>query len=152
GEPSDPVRLYLKELGNYQLLSREQEVEIAKRIEAGENAVEDEVLRSAMTLDFVIEMGDRVQAGEADLRDIFEENEEPCDSEEEAAGAAANEKQLEKLFTATKRLKSLRSRMEDIEEKLKDRRKPLLKAKLKKPLMRLKERVKRELQHLELSR
>jgi RNA polymerase primary sigma factor len=35
-ESSDPVRLYLKEMGNFQLLSREQEVEIAKRIEAGE--------------------------------------------------------------------------------------------------------------------
>ena len=47
GESSDPVRLYLKEMGNFQLLSREQEVEIAKRIEAGENEVEEEVLRLA---------------------------------------------------------------------------------------------------------
>ena len=52
GESSDPVRLYLKEMGNFQLLSREQEVEIAKRIEAGENEVEDEVLRSPVTLGF----------------------------------------------------------------------------------------------------
>src|SRR5713101_4486394 len=37
GESSDPVRLYLKEMGNFQLLSREQEVEIAKRIEEAEN-------------------------------------------------------------------------------------------------------------------
>ncbi len=51
GESSDPVRLYLKEMGNFQLLSREQEVEIAKRIEAGEHEVEDEVLRSPVTLD-----------------------------------------------------------------------------------------------------
>ena len=43
-ESSDPVRLYLKEMGNFQLLSREQEVEIAKRIEAGEFEVEDENL------------------------------------------------------------------------------------------------------------
>ena len=50
GESSDPVRLYLKEMGNFHLLSREQEVEIAKRIEAGENEVEDEVLRSPVTL------------------------------------------------------------------------------------------------------
>ena len=77
GESSDPVRLYLKEMGNFQLLSREQEVEIAKRIEAGENEVEDEVLDSPVTLDFVIEIGERIEAGEADLRDIFEETEEP---------------------------------------------------------------------------
>ena len=59
-ESSDPVRLYLKEMGNFQLLSREQEVEIAKRIEAGEFEVEDEVLRSPVTLDFLIEVGDRI--------------------------------------------------------------------------------------------
>src|SRR5438128_2421828 len=95
GESSDPVRLYLKEMSNFQLLSREQEVEIAKRIEAGENEVEEEVLRSPVTLDFVIEVGDRAEAGEADLRDVFEDNEEPADGDEER-GPEANEKQLKK--------------------------------------------------------
>jgi RNA polymerase primary sigma factor len=85
GESSDPVRLYLREMGNFQLLSREQEVEIAKRIEVGENEVEEEeeVLRSPVTLDLVIEMGARVEAGDADLRDLFEENEERADADEE---------------------------------------------------------------------
>ncbi|HSU91412.1 MAG TPA: sigma-70 factor domain-containing protein, partial [Sporolactobacillaceae bacterium] len=82
GESSDPVRLYLKEMGNFQLLSREQEVEIAKRIEAGENEVKDEVLKSPITLDYITRIGDRVEAGEADLRDVFEENEEPDPDEE----------------------------------------------------------------------
>ena len=36
-----------------------------------------------MTLDFVIEMGARVEAGEGDLRDIFEKNQEPADDDEE---------------------------------------------------------------------
>src|SRR5690348_9439686 len=94
-ESSDPVRLYLREMSNFQLLSREQEVEIAKRIEAGENEVEDEVLRSPVTLDFVIEMGARIEAGEGDLRDIFEENQEPADEDEER-GPEADEKQLKK--------------------------------------------------------
>ena len=69
--------LYLKEMGNFQLLSREQEVEVAKRIEASEKEVEEEILRSPITLDLVIEMGARVEAGEAGLRDFFEENDEP---------------------------------------------------------------------------
>ena len=109
-ESSDPVRLYLKEMGNFQLLSREQEVEIAKRIEAGRHEVEGEVLRSPVTLDLVIEMGARVEAGEADLRDIFEENEEPTDADEER-GPEGNEKQLKKLSTATTKLKSLHLRI-----------------------------------------
>src|SRR5713226_1437497 len=151
GESSDPVRLYLKEMGNFQLLSREQEVEIAKRIEAGENEVEEEVLRSPVTLDLVIEMGARVEAGEADLRDLFEENQEPADDDEER-GREANEKQLKKLFTTTTKLKSLHRQIEEFEEKLKERPKPILKTKLEKSQVRLKQSVKRELHHLELSR
>ena len=110
GESSDPVRLYLKEMGNFQLLSREQEVEIAKRIEAGENEVEDVVLRSPVTLDFVIKMGEQVMIGDADLRDIFEENEEPSNDPDEERGSEANEQQLKKLEAALKKLTSLRSR------------------------------------------
>jgi RNA polymerase primary sigma factor len=151
GESSDPIRLYLKEMGNFQLLSREQEVEIAKRIEAGKNEVEEEVLRSPVTLDLVIETGARVEAGEADLRDLFEENEEPADADEER-GREANEKQLKQLLTATTKLKSLRSRIEEFQEKLKERPKPNLKAKLEKSQVRLKESVTRELHQLELSR
>src|SRR6266849_2978783 len=151
GESSDPVRLYLREMGNFQLLSREQEVEIAKRIEASENEVEEEVLRSPVTLDLVIEMGARVEAGDADLRDLFGENEEPADDDEER-GREANEKQLKKLFTATTKLKSLHSQIEEFEEKLKERPKPILKAKLEKSQLRLKESVTRELHALELSR
>jgi RNA polymerase primary sigma factor len=151
GESSDPVRLYLREMSNFPLLSREQEVEIAKRIEAGEHEVEEEVLHSPVTLDLVIEMGARVEAGEADPRDIFAENQEPANADEEGE-PESNEKQLEKLFTATTKLKLLRRRIEEIEEKLKDRPKPILKTKLEKSQLRLMENVKRELHHLELSR
>jgi RNA polymerase primary sigma factor len=150
-ELSDPVRLYLKEMRNFPLLSREQEVEIAKRIEVGENQVEDEVLRSPIMLDFVITMGDRVEAGEADLCEILEENEESADADEER-GREANEKQLKRLLTATTKLKSLQRCIGDIEEELKDRPKPILKAKLEKSQMRLRENVKRELHDLKLSR
>jgi RNA polymerase primary sigma factor len=151
GESSDPIRLYLKEMGNFQLLSREQEVEIAKRIEAGGNEVEEEVLCSPVTLDLVIEMGARVEAGEADLRDLFEENEEPADADEER-GREANEKQLKQLSTATTKLKSLHRRIEEFEEKLKGRPKPILKAKLEESKVRLMKSVTRELHHLGLSR
>jgi RNA polymerase primary sigma factor len=150
-DSSDPVRLYLKEMSNFQLLSREQEVEIAKRIEAGKNEVEEEVLRSPVMLDLVIEMGARVEAGEADLRDLFEENEEPADDDEES-GREANENQLKKLLNATTKLKSLHRRIGDIEKRRKERPTPILKARFEQSQVRLKESVKRELQALELSR
>jgi len=58
---SDPVRLYLKEMGKFQLLTREGEVEVAKRIEAGEKEVEEETLKSPVMLDYVIRIGEQVR-------------------------------------------------------------------------------------------
>ena len=129
GEYIRPVRLYLKEMGNFQLLSREHEVEIAKRIEAGEQEVEEEVLKSPVTLDFLIDLGDRIEAGEADLRDIFEEGEEPADPDEER-GPEANEELLKKLHDSTKKLKDLRAKLEEMEEELRERPGPRRKPKL----------------------
>src|SRR5579875_1700139 len=148
-ESSDPVRLYLKEMGNFQLLSREQEVEIAKRIEAGENEVADEVLRSPVMLDFVITLGERIEAGEADLRDVFEENEEPDPDEEK--GPEADEAQRERFLAFTKKLTKLREKLNETEEALRNKPGPRLKPKLEKQHERLKQRVKEELQEMQLS-
>ncbi len=152
GESSDPVRLYLKEMGNFQLLSREQEVEIAKRIEAGEIEVEEEVLGSPVTLDRVIEIAEKVLAGEAELREIYEENDEPSSDPDEERGPEADEKQLKKLTISLKKLSEIRSKLDEFEEelfhsKVGPRRKP----KLEKDYLRTKERVKKELRDMALS-
>jgi len=149
-QSSDPVRLYLNEMSSFPLLSREQEVDVAKRIEAGQNEVEGEVMSSSLTLDSVIRMGERIETGEADLRDLFEEDQESANADEEGE-PDANEKQLQELLAATTRLKSLHRRIEVIEEKLQKRPKPSLKAKLEKSLVSLKESIKHELHHLEIS-
>ena len=148
-ESWDPVRLYLKEMNNFQLLSREQEVTIAKRMEAGEKEVEEEVLRSPLTLDLVLEIGARVAAGEACLGDLFEEYEEPTDDDEEHAGEV-NEK-LKELAIAMTKLKSLHRRFGEFEQKLQQRPPPILKAKFQKSRMRLLESATRELHALKLS-
>ena len=152
GESSDPVRLYLKEMGNFQLLSREQEVEIAKRIEAGENEVEEEVLGSPVMLDFVIRVGERVEAGESDLRDVFEDAPETPDDPDEERGPEADERQLKRLMLGTKKLTDLRTKIEAIEEELRNKPGPRRKPKLDKNLERYNERVKKELRGMLLSR
>jgi hypothetical protein len=96
GDSSDPVRLYLTEIGNFQLLSRAQEVEIAKRIQAGENEVQEEVMRSAVTQDLIIEIGAQVETHEADVGHLFEESEEPADADEQG-GREAKAKLLKQL-------------------------------------------------------
>jgi RNA polymerase primary sigma factor len=148
-ESSDPVRLYLKEMGNFQLLTREQEVEIAKRIEAGEQEVEEEVLKSPIMLDHIIHVGERVEAGEADLRDIFEEAEE-TDSDEEK-GPEADEAQKEKLLGFTRKLVKLRERIEDTEKELRAKPGPRRKPKLEKQHARLRQLVKDKLKEMQLS-
>jgi len=151
GDSPDPVRLYLKEMRNFQLLSREQEVEIAKRIEAGERQIEEEVLKSPVTLDFLIDLGDRIEAGEADLRDFFEETEEPDDPDGER-GLEANEKLLEKLRDSTKRLKYLRAKLARLEDELRQRPGPQRKIKLERSCARIRERVKAAFITIGLSR
>jgi RNA polymerase primary sigma factor len=148
-ESSDPVRLYLKEMGNFQLLTREQEVEIAKRIEAGEKEVEEEVLKSPIMLDHIIHIGERVEAGEADLRDVFEEAEE-ADTDEEK-GPEADEAQRERLLTFTRKLARVREKVEETETELRAKPGPRRKPKLEKQHARLKQRVKDELKAMQLS-
>ena len=63
-------------------------------------------------------MGEQVEVGEADLRDIFEENEETLDDPDEERGPEANEKQLKKLELAIKKLTDLRPGSRTIEAKL----------------------------------
>src|SRR6202165_1358726 len=151
GVSSDPVRPYMKEMGNVQLLSREQEVEIAKRIEAGEQEVEEEVLKSPVTLDFLIDLGERIEAGGADLRDIFEESDEPADPDEER-GPEANEKLIKKLHDSTRKLKELRAKLEELEEELRVRPGPRRKPKLERHYARLRARVKAAFTTMGLSR
>ena len=54
----DPVRLYLKEMGSVSLLSREGEIEIAKRIEEGKNEIASVVFGMPMTIQFVLSLRD----------------------------------------------------------------------------------------------
>ena len=84
GKSTDPVRMYLREMGNVSLLTREGEVEIAKRIEAGLIAATNETLRQPLSLQYVVDLFDKVKEGEVRLRDLFiEEDVDPNAEEEE---------------------------------------------------------------------
>lgn len=71
GKSSDPVRMYLREMGNVSLLTREGEVTIAKKIEAGQFMARDEILKQPLSLEYVINLFDLVKEGEIRLRDLF---------------------------------------------------------------------------------
>src|SRR5262245_30826223 len=67
---NDPVRMYLREMGTVPLLTREGEVEIAKRIERGKKAVQRIVSRTPMAAMEVARMAERLRSGEAGVRDV----------------------------------------------------------------------------------
>jgi RNA polymerase primary sigma factor len=81
GKTGDPVRMYLREMGTVSLLSREGEVEIAKKIEHGENQVIHEVLTSPMALTYILELGEKLANHEIRVREIIkEEGEEDAEN------------------------------------------------------------------------
>ena len=72
GRSDDPVRMYLKEMGTVELLSREGEIAIAKRIEAGKTVMISGLCESPMTLKAIAGWRDELLAGTMQLRDIID--------------------------------------------------------------------------------
>jgi len=73
---SDPVKMYLKEMGRISLLTREGEVEIAKRIEEGEKKALETLLLCGVGIEHIIELGEQLNDGETKLKDVINDLEE----------------------------------------------------------------------------
>jgi len=78
---NDPVRMYLREMGTVPLLTREGEVEIAKRIERGKLAVIKSISRTPTTTRAIITMGDQLRADERSVRELVIFNDEEITDE-----------------------------------------------------------------------
>ena len=74
---NDPVRMYLREMGTVPLLTREGEVEIARRIERGKLSVIKSISRTPTVAKNIIRMGEQLKAGERTVRElvIFQDDE-----------------------------------------------------------------------------
>ncbi|MEW6542566.1 MAG: RNA polymerase sigma factor RpoD [Nitrospirota bacterium] len=91
----DPVRLYLKEMGSVALLSREGEIEIAKRIEEGKKEIASIVFGMPMSIQFVLALREKLKAGKIGIRELVPVAEEEFEDEE------ASERDDEELRTRT---------------------------------------------------
>ncbi len=76
GRTSDPVRLYLREMGRVSLLTREGEVAIAKRIEEGKKEVIRVILNCPITVREVLNIGEGIRQGSIDIRNVTTEVED----------------------------------------------------------------------------
>jgi RNA polymerase primary sigma factor len=113
GKTGDPVRMYLREMGTVSLLSREGEVEIAKKIEHGEKQVIDEVLSSPLALSYVLELGNKLGEHEIRVREIIKD-----EGEEDADFMEDEEVHEKRLLDQIGKLKRLARDRENTRKKL----------------------------------
>ena len=125
GRTTDPVRMYMREMGTVELLTREGEIEIAKRIEGGLQAMMLAISASPATIEEILGMADRIRAGESQISEVVdgfvsseeaddyvaEEDFDEFDEDEEEGGTSkALTKKLEELKNqALSRFDSMRT-------------------------------------------
>jgi RNA polymerase primary sigma factor len=119
GKSNDPVRMYLRKMGSVSLLTREGEVEIAKRIEEGEKEVLTSVLSSSIAIHEILDLGDRLKKGKVRVRDIIKDAPEETAGEEEAAAPNFNEQEKsEQVLRVIEKIRKLDKECERLEETL----------------------------------
>ncbi len=111
GRTSDPVRMYLREMGQVSLLTREGEVEIAKRIEEGEALVTSVIMKSPIAFKEIISLGDRLEKGQISVAEITKEFEEEEGSEQE-------EKQRQRIGALVGQIREMDGRLMTMRERL----------------------------------
>ncbi len=90
----DPVRLYLKEMGSVPLLSREGEIEIAKRIEEGKKLVTSVVFGMPMIIKEILSSGEKLRHGKVSIREVASAFEEEFDEESISDGEEPDDEEL----------------------------------------------------------
>ncbi len=107
---NDPVRIYLRRMGGVSLLTREGEVELAKRIEDGENELLSAVLDTPVAMRELILLGEKLRAHSVRVKDIVRErgDDEPEIDEEEADRNTL--RAIDKLKRLDKKLREVRAR------------------------------------------
>lgn len=149
---SDPVRLYLREMGTVPLLKREQEVSIAKRIEAGQRRARRAISRSPIAIAELLKIGDELDAHKIGVRDVVNFSDDPeIEEQEDLAG-----EYLQRAITSIQEIGKLYQRgikesgQLRVEHKLNRGRKSRKLLRLKRKLARTRLDVAREVAGLDL--
>jgi RNA polymerase primary sigma factor len=124
GKAADPVYIYLKEMGSFSLLTREGEVEIAKRIESGQREVLRVVLNCPIAIKQVINLGNALHAGKTTIKEVTNE----IDDEETSVEEEEIEKK--KVLNLINKIKRGEERIQILQGKLRFRNKEASKKKI----------------------
>ncbi|OGP94169.1 MAG: RNA polymerase sigma factor RpoD [Deltaproteobacteria bacterium RBG_16_47_11] len=124
GKATDPVRMYLREMGSVSLLTREGEVEIAKRIESRKREVLSIVLNCPMAVKEVINLSNAIQAGKVEIREVTNEiDEEETSIEEEQIQKRRILELIERIRRTDEGLRRLMKNKERVKHKIQQQRK-----------------------------
>jgi len=107
---TDPVKLYLREMGNISLLTREGEISIAKEIERGEKTIIKALSKTRLVLDEVLSLEDRIKEDPFIIQEMFDL------SEDEIAEGKLEEK-TKQIVSQVKKIKNLSVKLERIPQK-----------------------------------
>ncbi len=108
---NDPVRMYLREMGTVPLLTREGEIELARRIERGRHAVGMALSRSPLVLLELLQVGGEVERGELLLADVIAQPELPVGEEIDRTHEAEFQTLLAEVTKDFKKSQQLRAKL-----------------------------------------
>src|SRR5262245_42401092 len=108
---NDPVRMYLREMGTVPLLTREGEVEIARRIERGKLAVIKSISRTPLVAKKVIQLGEYLKSGDRTIRELVIFNDEEITDERIAERSRQVQKQIEAVRKARETSEKLNEKL-----------------------------------------
>ena len=125
---NDPVRMYLREMGTVPLLTREGEVEIAKRIERGQIRVMKAISRSPIVIREIVGLGEDLRRGVRNIKEVVTFDEEELTEEILQARVRATVGRIDVIVKHQKKLAGLEEKYEapvgkDAKSKSKDQRK-----------------------------
>ena len=110
----DPVKMYLRRIGKVELLTREGEVAIAKEIEAGRAQIFENLLHCDAAIEMMLLLPDRLRAGTARAREVFEEYTPSAEDSEEPVAEEVF-KRFDKLKRAYKSVQTAREKLATVE-------------------------------------
>ncbi len=116
---NDPVRMYLREMGTVPLLTREGEVEIAKRIERGQMRVMKAISRSAIVIREVVALGEDLKRGVRSIKEVVTIDEDEITEEVLQSRVKATVARIDALVKHQKKAQTLEEKLETINVKTK---------------------------------
>src|SRR5438477_9613068 len=110
---NDPVRMYLREMGTVPLLTRDGEVEIAKRIERGQLTVLKSLSRSAVIVREIISLGEQLKNDPGIIKDILQFSDEELTDEKIEEKHQETLEKIEQISKTYKKVHQLRAKLDE---------------------------------------